>query len=146
MPRPRLSYDQAKMKGATAINKGRFEDRKATPSTVGTVGNPPKHLTTEVKSAWREIAKSIPAGVAGKSDRLTVEMASRLLYQFRTEPNMQASRISLLMQLMSRLGLDPQARTRMHVETQPDKTPKDTDEWSTLQPATQTGQRNTRLM
>lgn len=132
MPRPRLSLDQARLKGALAVNKGRFADRQKSPATQGTLGNPPKHLDDATKKVWRELAKAIPAGVAGSSDRMTVEIASCLLTQFRAAPvTMQASRIALLMQLLSRLGLDPQARTRMQVPTAPE-TPD--DEWSYLAP------------
>ncbi len=129
MPRPRLSHDQAKMKGSLAVNKGRFADRKDSPSATGKVGLPPKYFSSQEKAVWKEIAKAIPAGVAGGSDRMVIEMASRLLHQFRTDPVMQSSRLSLLMQLLSRLGLDPQARTRLQIE-QPKETT--TDEWSDL--------------
>lgn len=124
MPRPRKSYDQAVLSGSAAVNKGRFEGRKNAPKTTGDIGSPPKHLDAETKKLWKELAKAIPAGVAGASDRLTVELAAQLLSQFRAAPaTMQASRVSLLLTLMSRLGLDPQARTKLQVE-QPSDTGK----------------------
>jgi phage terminase small subunit len=131
MPRPRLNYADAQMRGSVAVNAGRFSDRKKSPKTEGAIGNPPKYFDAALKRVWKELASSIPTGVGGKSDRQVVEMASRLLNQFRTDPLMQASRIAILMQLLSRLGLDPQARTRLQVEQKP--TPKPDDEWSFLQ-------------
>lgn len=144
MPRPRKSYDQAVLSGSVAVNKGRFADRKNAPATSGTIGSPPKHLDAETKRVWKELAKSIPLGVAGASDRLTVELAAQLLSQFRAAPaTMQASRVSLLLTLMSRLGLDPQARTKLQVE--PTTAEKADDEWSTLE-TLPTAQRNMRTM
>jgi len=143
MPRPRLSYDQAKLTGALAVNRGRFDTRKKAPTVTGKVGSPPKHLNDGEKAVWKEVAKAIPLGVAGASDRITIEMASRLLHQFRQDPvTMQSSRISLLMQLLSRLGLDPQARTRLQVEPQAET--KTDDEWSNLT-TTPAAPRNTRV-
>ena len=121
MPKPRLSYEQAKARGSEQVNAGRFASRKDAPATTGTIGDPPRHLTTPEKKVWKELTAVIPAGVAGESDRIAVEIASRLLYQFRSNPTgMQTSRLNALMDVMSRLGLDPQARTRLHVEQKPD--------------------------
>ncbi len=130
MPRPRLSIDQAQMRGSVAVNAGRFASRKKSPKTQGSVGNPPKYFDAALKRIWKELASSIPSGVAGKSDRQVLEMASRLLHQFRSDPLMQSSRLAILMQLLSRLGLDPQARTRLQVEQTP--APKPDDEWNFL--------------
>jgi hypothetical protein len=126
MPRPRLSYDQAKARGADQVNAGRFADRKNAPPTQGVIGLPPKSLTAAEKKVWKELAIAIPDGVAGESDRIAVEIASRLLHQFRTNAHtMQSSRISLLMNMLSRLGLDPQARTRLHVAPTAEVKPTD---------------------
>ena len=116
MPKPRLNFEQAQARGSDQINAGRFADRRAAPPTIGTIGASPKHLTAPEKRVWNELAQAIPTGVAGSSDRISVEIAARLLSQFRTNPtDMQSSRLSLLMSMLSRLGLDPQARTRLQV-------------------------------
>lgn len=144
MPKPRLSYDTAQVKGAVKINRGRFESRKTAPTTTGEVGSPPKRLSSDQKTAWIEITTAIPSGIAGASDRVAVEMAAVLLAQFRSNPiEMQASRIAILMQLLSRLGLDPQARTRLNAE--PADTQKVHDEWTMFED-TQKSHSNTRVM
>lgn len=144
MPRPRLSYDTAQVKGAVKTNRGRFETRKSAPATTGQVGSPPKRFNSDQKIAWKEITEAIPKGIAGMSDRMAVEMASVLLAQFRSNPlDMQASRIAILMQLLSRLGLDPQARTRLNAE--PVDTQKVHDEWTMFED-TQKSHSNTRVM
>ncbi len=126
MPKPRLSFDQAQARGSEQVNAGRFADRKDAPPTTGVIGPPPKSLSAAEKKIWKELVSTIPAGVAGESDRISVEIASRLLHQFRTNGHtMQSSRISLLMGMLSRLGLDPQARTRLHIS--PPAEPKPTD-------------------
>lgn len=118
------------MRGSLSVNPGRFEARRKAPKTIGVLGKPPKHFGPRVAAIWTEIVVAIPEGVAGSADRMVVEMATRLMDQFRTDPDMQASRIAILMQLLSRLGLDPQARTKLQVEQQP--TAKPDDEWSFL--------------
>jgi hypothetical protein len=97
------------MTGSASKNPKRFASRKSAPATIGTVGNPPKYFSTAEKKVWKELTTSIAPGVAGSSDRQVIEMAAKLLHQFRTDPDMQASRLAILMQLLSRLGLDPQA-------------------------------------
>lgn len=127
------------MNGSAAVNRGRFESRKKAPATTGSLGRPPSYFDAAHKTIWCEISSSIPTGVAGKSDRQVVEMAVRLLYQFRTDLAMQASKLAILMNLLSRLGLDPQARTRLEIETEAPQ--EERDEWSGLKPATQNAQR-----
>lgn len=119
------------MRGSVIVNAGRFSDRKKAPQTEGSVGSPPKYFDAALKKVWKELSSSIPTGVAGSSDRQVIEMASRLLHQFRTDPLMQSSRLAILMQLLSRLGLDPQARTRLQVGQPPAQ--KTDDQWSFLQ-------------
>lgn len=122
------------MRGSVAVNAGRFASRKSAPTTAGEVGNPPKYFDSSTKKVWKEIVSAIPAGVAGAADRMAIEMASRLMHQFRTEPDMQASRIAILMNLLSRLGLDPQARTKLQVGGGASKDAEPTDEWTFAKP------------
>jgi hypothetical protein len=59
---------------------------------------------------------------------------------------MRASRISLLMQLLSRLGLDPQARTRLQTEAPAAKpASNEPDEWQQFE-TIHKSQRSTRPM
>lgn len=126
MPKRRLSFEQAEARGSNQINAGRFKDRQDMPETTGALGDPPKHLPGPVKKVWKELAQVIPAGVAGETERQKLELAAQLLSQFRTNPtNMPTSRIALLEGMLGRLGLDPQARTKMHVS--PPKETKPTD-------------------
>src|SRR5579875_1446510 len=139
MPKPRLTADQAALNGSAKVNAGRFADRQSMPPTTGEIGLPPGHLPADCHATWKEISTAIPAGIAGAADRIAVELATRLLQQFRTDPDMQASRIAILTNLLSRLGLDPQARTRLHTPSQPDPD----DSWQFL--ATPSEPRSTRM-
>lgn len=132
MPRPRLSYDHARMTGALDTNRGRFEDRKTAPTTSGELGPAPSYFDDDTAAVWDELSQLIPDGVAGTADRIAVELTARLLFQFRTDPDMQGQRIATLMQLLSRLGMEPQARTKMAVP-QPEQSLPD-DEWTSLTP------------
>lgn len=133
MPRRRLTYDQAQQNGSLAANKGRFEDRKTAPPTIGKVGGPPKYFNKDQAKVWKELVKMIPSGVAGAADRATVEMAARLLYQFRTDPGMSSMKMALLSQVQSKLGLDPQARLKLMPGGNGGK-PQTPDGWSDLDP------------
>lgn len=140
MPKPRLTADQALLSGSAKVNAGRFASRQSMPPTTGEIGPPPENLKNALHPTWNEISTAIPKGIAGSADRIAVEMATRLLHQFRTDPDMQASRISILTNLLSRLGLDPQARTKLQTSSAPTE---QEDSWQFLTP---TGRHNTPVM
>jgi phage terminase small subunit len=110
-----LTYEQAVARGSAAKDPARFADRKNSPITTGQLGDPPDYFDAALSAIWLELSEAIPAGITGSADRVAVEMATKLLHQFRTEPAMQASRLAILTNLLSRLGLDPQGRTRLQV-------------------------------
>lgn len=113
----RLSYEEARLKGSVDVNPGRFASRKNSPRTAGSLGTAPRNLSADAKKVWKELAAVIPVGVAGEGDRTLLEIAANLLSQFRADPAaMRSSRLSLLLQTLGRLGLDPQARTKIQVE------------------------------
>jgi phage terminase small subunit len=129
MPRPRLTIEQAELSGSSAKDPKRFATRKKSPKTQGPIGTAPTYFNAALKKVWDEVSSSIPAGVAGGSDRLVIEMASRLMHQFRTDPEMSSAKVAILMNLLSRLGLDPQSRTKLQVDGAEEKN-NQADEWS----------------
>ena len=115
MPRPRLTFEQAEQRGATRINPGRFSDRRDAVKAQGTLGSAPKHLSPELKAMWKELAGQLPDGLTSKADRMLVEMTVTLLHELRTDATMKTSARALLLSCLSRLGLTPQDRLKMHV-------------------------------
>ena len=113
MPKSRKSYTKAELDGSVAVNKGRYAHRASAPPTTGTVGDPPAYFTPDQDECWHQVKMAIPAGVAGSSDVFAVEIAARLLHEFRTDPEMPAAKLTILTNTMSRLGLDAQGRTRL---------------------------------
>ena len=141
MPRPRNSIAQADLKGTLQQNAGRYASRQDAPVTKGDVGKAPSYFSTEKKKIWREVILSIPVGVAGESDRQTVELACTLLHQFRMDPTMSTARIALLLSTLSILGMTPQGRTKLHT-TEPAKK-KETDTVSKFMSAAKSHGRDT---
>lgn len=129
MPAHRKHLDVHVMSGATRKNPQRFGDRKQAPQPIADLGKPPKHLTDDEKKAWKEIAKQVPPGVLGNTDRIAVEIAARLLVRFRTGLLLKASEVSCLVSLLARFGMTPADRNK--IETGANNEPDDlTDEWS----------------
>ena len=124
MPTPRKSYAQAELSGSLAVNKGRYADRANAPATTGDVGDPPRHFKAAEKALWHLIVSRIPAGVAGSADSFNVEMASQLLHEWRTDrKNMASSDKRLLKDVLADLGLNAQARTKLHIDEPKEKKP-----------------------
>lgn len=117
------------MSGAVKKNPARFTDRKPAPKPSGDLGKPPKHLSTDERKAWKEIASQVPPGVLANTDRIALEIASRLLVRFRTGLLLKASEVSCLVSLLARFGMTPADRNK--IETgQPTEPEENKDEWS----------------
>jgi len=85
--------------------------RRAEPVTLP-FGQPPAHLSKELKAAWREIARAAPACVLTRSDRVAVELAARLLVRIRTT-DFSAAEATSLRSLLGQLGMTPADRSKV---------------------------------
>ena len=82
------------------------------------LGNPPKHLGSEARRAWREVAGTAPWLRA--PDRGVLEIYAQLLAEARADfAAMPASRMALLSRQAARLGLGPTDRTRLTPPPEP---------------------------
>ncbi len=131
MPAHRKNIEVHKMSGATAKNPQRFRDRQAAAKPTAELGKAPKHLSPDEKKAWKEIASIIPPGVLANTDRIALEIGSRLLVKFRSGELAKASEVSCLLSLLARFGMTPADRNKIGT-TQPDKPKQEQDEWTAV--------------
>ncbi|MFM0053360.1 hypothetical protein [Caballeronia grimmiae] len=80
MARPRTPAKVLEMRGSYRKNPGR---RREEPEVAGPLGDPPQHLSAPEIAAWNEISDAAPRDVLTKSDRITLELAARLLAESR---------------------------------------------------------------
>lgn len=99
--------EELRLSGALDARPGRYKDRieagKAAQSTKAnpvaqyakaSIGRPPAHLTTDEKKVWNEIVKQSPA--LTQSDRLLLEVATKLLCKMRTDGLKSAENTKLI--------------------------------------------------
>lgn len=75
----------------------------------------PTYFNEELTSIWDELIGIIPAGVAGQSDRITIELFCYIVHQVRTEPSINSSAMRLFVSFASRFGLTPVDRQNIEV-------------------------------
>ncbi len=122
MPRPRKAANTHEISGAYAHNpQRRRRDVKATGSVGAWV-----ERSSEPAEVWEELVRGCPAGILTAADRQGLELAVRLLVALRRDPaGFPASKGSLLVNILGKLGCLPASRLQMNT---PD--PKDKDDKS----------------
>jgi phage terminase small subunit len=100
--------------GALDAKPGRYANRRNEPKPTAPLGTPPKHLTTEQKKIWKEIANLCPPDVLFGSDRIVLEMICRLTQKLRSG-TIKALEQNLLLTSLQQLGMTPLARSRIAV-------------------------------
>jgi phage terminase small subunit len=121
MPAHRKPLAAHRLSGATKKNPQRFRARENEPTTNAPIGEPPKHLTADEKAVWKEVVKVSPKGILTNADRLLLEVACRLVTQFRVGLLLRASEIATLLNSLGRLGLSPADRAKLNVQPEPSK-------------------------
>ncbi len=114
MPKPRVPTNLLRIKGANKINPARLKVRENEPKPTKPLGNPPKHLSADVRKCWRELVKFAPDGVFVDCDAWAVEIAAVLMAEFRADTSsFNAARIARLDSLLGRFGITPADRSRV---------------------------------
>ena len=104
--RGRFAHDPQRRRPNEPKPKGKFP-KKA-----------PAHLAPDEIECWKQLAKTVPAGVLTAADILAVEVTAVLLAEFRRSgAEMSAAHLTRMTTLMGRLGLDPSGRASLVVET-----------------------------
>ena len=93
--------------------------QKTMPDGLMPLPGPPRRLTPEVRKVWRELAKSAPHLRA--PDQFVFEMLCHLTHQFRTDPKIQAARISLMQKILGSLYMTPMSRVNIPPEPKPNE-------------------------
>jgi phage terminase small subunit len=111
----RKSTSVLQLNGTASKNPQRLAARADELPVVGSLGDPPAHLSPEHASVWRELASVMPHGVAGAADRFGFEVLTALILEFRTKgaAGLKASLIAQLAVWCGRFGLTPSDRARV---------------------------------
>lgn len=111
MARPRTPTNVLDARGAF---KKHPERKRQDAETTGPLGNPPAHFGGDLLHAWNEITRSSPPDVLTNSDRISVELASHLLSQFRADPlEFPAAKLVRLEALLGKFGMTPADRAKV---------------------------------
>ena len=95
-------------------NPARLKARENEPDEKREIGSAPRGFTAAQKRAWRDFVGNAIPGTLGKSDRVIVETASRLLAEIRvSEPN--AALYGQLTRTVALLGMTPTERSKLNV-------------------------------
>jgi len=128
MPNIRKPTTVHKLQGT--YRASRHDERKNEPKSLGNIGRAPKRLTKEQALCWKEIVDITPDGVLAKSDRIIVELAARMTNDFRTNyEDFNAAKVSKLITILGKLGLNPSDRSSIVIEPPKSKEPSSWDDF-----------------
>jgi len=135
MPTPRKSIEQLKLSGSYQQNKKRYDNRLTTVPTIQLpVGRPPTHLLPAERLVWAELVRVAHPGLLARSDRLALEVATKLVIRMRTT-DAKTSEVNALMNVLAKLGMTPAARLKMNLQPLDLPTPEptaQTNPWDAL--------------
>ncbi|MCU7916561.1 MAG: P27 family phage terminase small subunit [Candidatus Thiodiazotropha sp. (ex Gloverina cf. vestifex)] len=116
MARPRTPTKVLELKGS--FKKDPQRKRESEPSVSHDFDkSAPDHLNEVETGCWDELVKQIPAGVLSASDLTSLEIAAKLLAEWREDSKgMATARIARLTNEMGKFGLNPSARASLTVE------------------------------
>lgn len=115
MARHAQPRELAELKGATAKDPQRY--RGEVPKSDQPLGEAPSHMSGGGQACWFEISSYAIPDVLTVSDRISLELASELLAQFRVDPvEFPTTKISQLVGLLARFGMTPSDRQKLSIE------------------------------
>lgn len=105
----------AELTGATAKNPQRYKGDPVKSELP--LGEAPKHMSGKGQECWFEISTYSIPGVLTVADRISLELASELLAQFRINPiEFPTTKISQLVGLLARFGMTPADRQKLSID------------------------------
>lgn len=99
---PRMKKSVAELVATGTFRKDRHGARLKSHAASGDIGDPPSGLADDVRQAWLDIAN---VTTLKKGDRITLELASRLLAQTRSGEPVTPSLANQLLAALRMLGL-----------------------------------------
>jgi phage terminase small subunit len=118
MGRPRKPTALLELNGTIAQRPARYakQQRELEPQVDEPVGNPPKYLTADEIKIWRELKKTVSWLTI--VDRTNLECVCMLTAKLRNR-TIKTQEMSQLMAFLSKLGMTPADRSRIHMPTKP---------------------------
>jgi len=113
MPKPRKPMALRELHGTA--NRNKYRTNQNEPVVERGIGEPSEHLNKQEKAIWDEVVSQMYAGVLGSADRLALEMICRLVHEMRTNLDMKATKLNLLVSLLGRFGMTPSDRAKIVV-------------------------------
>lgn len=111
----KMTEERAALVGATKKNPQRYN--KKTPKLDKELGDPPENLSYSAKEIWYEIVDNSLPGVLTAAERIHLEMLCVLLLEFRTSADtINSSKITQIVTLLGKLGMNPIDRQKLGVE------------------------------
>lgn len=86
---------------------------------------PPDYFQPHQVDVWNEIVGVLPATVLQATDRMAVELASRLIAQFRQQPDVMvtSAQVAQIRTALAVLGMTPADRSRVSAKKETPKNP-----------------------
>jgi phage terminase small subunit len=86
---------------------------------------PPSYFKPNQKDVWNEIVGSLPASVLQATDRMAVELAARLIANFRKMPDdgVTSAQVAQIRTALAVLGMTPADRSRVSMKKQAPSNP-----------------------
>jgi len=114
MAKQRTPTKVLELRGTQKNHPERLTARKNEPRGDEFTNEPPSYFNKKQCEIWEEVVRMCPRGVLQESDRVQVEIVSRLLYDFRyfknNVPLGLAGRLSIE---LNRLGMNPAGRSAL---------------------------------
>src|SRR6267142_381948 len=105
------------------VIQGTFRKHRAKnePNPTEALGDPPVHLDPHVAQCWREIAEICADRVLTYADRIAVELAAGLLFEFRINDGFSVMKLNMLITLLGKFGMTPSDRGKINLPGKPTK-------------------------
>jgi hypothetical protein len=84
-----------------------------------------RHLEAAEKAVWAELVRVAHPGLLARSDRLILEIATKLVVRLRTT-DAKTSEVNALMNVLAKLGMTLAARLKMNLQSLDIPTPEPT--------------------
>ena len=105
----------AELKGAPAKNPQRY--RTTVPKSGLPLGKGPEHMSDEARACWLELSELAIPGTMTGADRITLEVLSELLADFRDDPRkFPIGKYAPLIGSLARFGMSPSDRNKLGVD------------------------------
>ena len=116
MPAPRTPTNILELRGSFKKDPQRRKAHATEPVDTRAPGEPPERLSEAERTAWAEISSNCSPGVLVQSDRLAIEVTSRLLAElWETGQKFHNAKLRVLRSMLMSFGMIPSDRSKVSV-------------------------------